>query len=75
MKMTKNELRETLLVYQMDVEAVYRMLLIPALEKVESGPETYSKKETLDLLKRIYNGLGEVIHNNSYFKGLFDESI
>lgn len=73
--MTIDEIRETVMTYQMDVEAVYRMLVIPFLEEVESGPETFSKEKVLDILKRIYNGLGDVVHNNSYFKGLFDESI
>lgn len=75
MKMTKDEIREAVMTYQMGVEAVYRMLVIPLLEIVEYGPETYTKKEVLDMLKRIYNELGEVVHNNSYLKGLFDESI
>lgn len=70
--MTLDEIREAVLTYQMDVEAVYRILVIPFLEEVESGPETYTKKEVLDLLTQIYSWLGEVVHNNSYFKELFD---
>ena len=70
--MTLDEIREAVLTYQMDVEAVYRILVIPFLEEVESGPETYTKKEVLDLLTQIYGWLGEVVHNNSYFKELFD---